>query len=83
MLVLPYYLFHVEKSMCLSRDVQMTGAAWRATTRIEAGVGDLVQRTGDGQAQVGYSVAGRSRGRVMLCAVYTVHKETRSASFLV
>jgi hypothetical protein len=51
--------------------------------RIEEGVGDLVQRTGYGQAHVGYSVAGRSRGRVMLCAVCTVHKEMRSAGFLV
>jgi hypothetical protein len=34
-------------------------------------------------AQVGYSVAGWSRGRVMLCAVYTVHIETKSVSFLV
>jgi hypothetical protein len=51
--------------------------------KIMAGVGDLVQRTGDEQAQVGYSVAGRSRGRVMLCAVCTVHKETRSADFLI
>jgi hypothetical protein len=28
--------------------VQVAGAAWHATTRIMAGVGDLVQRTGDG-----------------------------------
>jgi hypothetical protein len=28
------------------------------TMRIEVGVGDLVQRTGDGQTQVRYSVAG-------------------------
>jgi hypothetical protein len=34
-------------------------------------------------AQVRYSVAGRSRGRVALCAVCTVHVETRSAGFLV
>jgi hypothetical protein len=34
-------------------------------------------------AQVGYSVAGRSRGRVTPCAVCTWHVETRSASFLV
>jgi hypothetical protein len=34
-------------------------------------------------AMVGYSVAGRSRGRVALCAVYTVHVEMRSTSFLV
>jgi hypothetical protein len=34
-------------------------------------------------AQVWYSVARRLRGRVALCAIYTVHMETRSAGFLV
>jgi hypothetical protein len=34
-------------------------------------------------AQVGYSMVGRSRGRVALCAVCTGHVETRSAGFLV
>jgi hypothetical protein len=34
-------------------------------------------------AQVGYSMAGRSRGRVAPCVVCTVHVETRSTSFLV
>jgi hypothetical protein len=34
-------------------------------------------------AQVGYSVVGRSRGRVAPCAVCTVYVETRSTSFLV
>jgi hypothetical protein len=34
-------------------------------------------------AQVGYSVAGRSGGRVTLCAVCTVYEEMRSAYFLV
>jgi hypothetical protein len=33
----------------LSRGVQVVGAAWRTTTSIMAGVGDLVQRTGDGR----------------------------------
>jgi hypothetical protein len=33
--------------------------------------------------QVEYSVVGRSRGQVALCAVHTVHGEMRSASFLV
>jgi hypothetical protein len=42
-----------------------------------------VQRTEDGQAQAGYSVVGRSRGQVTLCAVCTMNKETRSVSFLV
>jgi hypothetical protein len=34
-------------------------------------------------AWVGYSVAGRSGGQVMLCVTCTMHMETRSASFLV
>jgi hypothetical protein len=34
-------------------------------------------------AQVGYSVAGRSRGRVAPCAICIVHVETRSVCFLV
>jgi hypothetical protein len=34
-------------------------------------------------AQVGYSVAGQSRGRVAPCVVCTWHVETRSAGFLV
>jgi hypothetical protein len=33
--------------------------------------------------QVGYSVAGQSRGRVALCAICTVHMEIRSAGFLI
>jgi hypothetical protein len=34
-------------------------------------------------AQVGYSGAGRSRGRVAPCAACTWHVETRSTGFLV
>jgi hypothetical protein len=33
----------------LSRGVQVVGAAWRAAMRTVAGVGDLMQRTGDGR----------------------------------
>jgi hypothetical protein len=39
----------LENRICLSRGVQVVSAAWRATTRIIAGVGDLMQRTGDGR----------------------------------
>jgi hypothetical protein len=42
-----------------------------------------VRMIGDGETQVGYSVAGRLRGRMMLCVVCTMHEETRSVSFLV
>jgi hypothetical protein len=55
--VLPYYLFRVKKCVCLSRDVEVTDVTWWAAMRIEAGVEDLVQRTENGQAQVGYSMA--------------------------
>jgi hypothetical protein len=47
------------------------------------GVGNLVLRTEDGQAQVRYSVAGQSGGQVMSCAVCTVHKEMKSTTFFV
>jgi hypothetical protein len=67
----------------LSCGVQVVGVACRTATRIVAGVEDLVRRTEDGQASIGYSVAGRSRGRVTLCVVYTVYMETRSVGFLV
>jgi hypothetical protein len=73
----------VENRVCLSHGVHVAGAAWRAATKIIAGVGDLLQKIGDGQAHVGYSVARRSGGRVTLCAVYIIHKETRCEGFLV
>jgi hypothetical protein len=39
----------LENHVCLSRGVQVAGAAWRAVMRIMAGVGDLLQRTEDGR----------------------------------
>jgi hypothetical protein len=42
-------LFHSENRVCLSRGVQVTGAAWHAATRTMTEVGDLVQRIGDGR----------------------------------
>jgi hypothetical protein len=38
-----------------------------------AGVGDLFQRIENDQPQVGYSVAGRSGGRMTPCVVYIMH----------
>jgi hypothetical protein len=45
----------LENHVCLSRGVQVVGVAWCVAMRIVAGVGDLVQRTGDGR-----------RGRVLI-----------------
>jgi hypothetical protein len=39
----------VENRVYLSRDVPVAGAAWQVAMRIMPGVGDLVQRTGDGR----------------------------------
>jgi hypothetical protein len=83
LVVLPLSLLHLENRVCLSCGVQVVDAAWPAAMRIVAGIGDLVQRIGDGQAQIGYSVAGRSGGQMTPCAVCTVHVEMRSAGFLV
>jgi hypothetical protein len=46
--------------------VQVAGAAWRAATRTMAGVGDLVQRTGDGHTDrvLGGRAVERSGGAV-------------------
>jgi hypothetical protein len=59
-------LFHSENRVCLSRCVQVAGAAWRATMRTMAGVGDLVQRTRDGRTGrvLGGQAVERSGGAV-------------------
>jgi hypothetical protein len=46
--VFPISLFRLENRVCLSRGVQVVGVAWRATMRIVAGVGDLMQWIEDG-----------------------------------
>jgi hypothetical protein len=56
-----FYLFtfvRLENRICLSRDVQVAGAAWRAAMRIVTGIGDLVQRIEDGRT--GQILGGRA-----------------------
>jgi hypothetical protein len=59
--VLPLSLFHLNNRVCLSCGVHVAGAAWRAATRIVAGVGDLVQMTEDGRTC--RVLSGRTIGR--------------------
>jgi hypothetical protein len=68
--VLPLSLFRVENRVCLSFDVQVTGAAWQATMRIVAGVGDLMQRTIDGRT--GQILGGRmiERSGNVVCGLH-------------
>jgi hypothetical protein len=66
----PLLLFCSENRICLSRGVQVVGAAWRAVTRTVVGVGDLVQRTGDGRT--GRILGGRAveRSGGALCGLH-------------
>jgi hypothetical protein len=60
--------------------VQVAGAAWRAVSGIMAGVGDLVQRAGDGHT--GRVLGGQAVERSGApCVVCTWHVETWSAGF--
>jgi hypothetical protein len=60
----------LENRVCLSRDVQVTGAARPTATRIVTGVGDLVQRTEDGRT--GRVLGGRAieRSGGVMCGLH-------------
>jgi hypothetical protein len=62
LVVLPLSLFHMQNRVCLSHGVQVVGVAWQTAMRIMAGVGDLVQRTGNGRTfrVLGGRMIGRS-----------------------
>jgi hypothetical protein len=63
-------LFRLENRVCLSRGVQVVGAAWHAATRTVARVGDLVQRTGNGRT--GRVLGGRAveRSGGVVCGLH-------------
>jgi hypothetical protein len=69
-MVLPLSLYHVENHVCLSRGVQVIGAVRRATMRIVTGVGDLVQRTGDGHTGRVLSDRTIERSGDAVCGLY-------------
>jgi hypothetical protein len=60
----------LENHICLSHGVQVADAAWRAETRTMAGVGDLVQRIGDGHT--GQVLGGRAveRSGDVVCGLH-------------
>jgi hypothetical protein len=77
LVVLPSSLFHLENRACLSRGVQVAGVAWYAATRIMVGVGDLVQRTGDGRT--GRVLSGRAieRSGGAVCGLHRTHEDEK------
>jgi hypothetical protein len=70
---LSFIFVSLENHVSLSRGVQVVGVVWRAVTRIVAGVGDLVQRTGDGRKGrvLGSRAVERSGGTV--CGQHLAH----------
>jgi hypothetical protein len=68
-------LFRLENHVCLSRGVQVAGAAWRAATRNVVGVGDLVQRSGNGRTGrvLGGRAVERSGGAV--CGLHLTRRD--------
>jgi hypothetical protein len=63
-------LFRSENRVCLSRGVQVAGAAWCIATRTVAGIGDLMQRTRDGRT--GWVLGSRAVEKVgdALCGLH-------------
>jgi hypothetical protein len=55
--------------------VQVAGAAWRAATRIVAGVGDLVQRTGNGRTCRVLSGRGSERSGGAMCGLHRARED--------
>jgi hypothetical protein len=68
-------LFRLENRVCLSRGVQVAGAAWHAATKTVAGIGDLVQRTGDGHT--GRVLGGRAVERLggAVCGLHLARRD--------
>jgi hypothetical protein len=68
-------LFRPENRVCLSRGVQVAGAAWCAATMTVAGVGDLVRRIGDGHIGrvLGGQAVERSGGAV--CGLHLARED--------
>jgi hypothetical protein len=62
----------LENHICLSRGVQVAGAAWRTVMMIVAAVGDLVQRTVNGR--IGLVLGGRTieRSGGAVCGLHRV-----------
>jgi hypothetical protein len=65
----------------LSRGVQVASAAWCEATRTMAGVGDLVQRTGDGRT--GQVLGGRviERSGSVVCGLHRARGDEEHGFF--
>jgi hypothetical protein len=71
----------LENRICLSHGVQVIGATWCAVMKIMVGVGDLVQRTGDGR--IGRVLGGRmiKRSDDVVCGLHRAHGDQEREFF--
>jgi hypothetical protein len=60
----------LENRVCLSRGVQVAGATWRAAMRTMTGVGEPVQRTGDGRTGRVFSGRAVERSGGAVCGLH-------------
>jgi hypothetical protein len=65
-----FYLFRLKNRVSLFHGVQVACVTWRATMSTVTGVGDLVQRTGDGRT--GRVLGGRAveRSGGVVCGLH-------------
>jgi hypothetical protein len=77
--VLPLSLFCMENRVCLSHDVQVTGATWRAAMMTV--VGDLMQRTRDGRTGQVLSDQTIERSSDVVWSLYCVREDEEHGFF--
>jgi hypothetical protein len=80
LVVLHLFFVLLEYRVCLSRGVQVAGAAWRAAMWIVVEVGDLVQWTADGR--IGQLLDGRviERSSGPLCGLHRAREDGEHGS---
>jgi hypothetical protein len=65
----------------LSRGVQVAGAAWCAAMRIVVGVGDLMQRTGDGRTGRVLDSRAIERSGDVVCGLHRARRDEEREFF--
>jgi hypothetical protein len=70
-----FTLYRVKNHVCLSRGVQVAGAAWWAAMKIVAGVENLVQRTRHGRTGRVFSGRAIERSSDTVCGLHHARED--------
>jgi hypothetical protein len=71
----------VDNHVCLSHGVQVASAAWHAAARIMIGVGDLVQKIGDGHTGRVLDGWAIKRSSSIVCSLHRAHGDEKRGFF--